>query len=73
MDGTAEVELLRCNYAARCRAPRCRQYRATTIVRYLEERGHLLRQFEACDEHAGLIVRREQLRGMTVRDIRGSS
>jgi len=29
-----EVELLRCGYAARCSRAGCRQYRATTIVRY---------------------------------------
>jgi hypothetical protein len=33
-----------------------------TIFRYLDERNHLLRQVEVCDEHAGLIMKREQRR-----------
>jgi hypothetical protein len=50
VDGAAEVELLRCDYAARCARAGCRQYhRATTIVRYLDNQGRPLRQFEVCD------------------------
>ena len=41
MDSAAEVELLRCDYAARCVRVRvgCRQYRATTIIRYVDNQG----------------------------------
>ena len=70
MDGAAEIELLRCDYAARCARARCRPYRATTIVRYVDNQGRPLRQIEVCDEHADLI-KREQPRS-TVRDLRGS-
>jgi hypothetical protein len=68
MDGAAEVELLRCDYAAHCSRAGCRQYRATTIVRYVDNQGRPLKQLEVCDDHANLIIRREQ-RG--VRDLRG--
>jgi len=67
-----EVELLRCHYLARCSGAGCGHNRATTIVRYLDARGHPLRQFaEVCDEHADLI-KREQPSGPKVRDLRGS-
>jgi hypothetical protein len=71
MDGAAEVELLRCDYAARCARAGCRQYRATTIVRYVDHQGRPLRQLEVCDDHADLIIRREQRGGAAVRDLRG--
>src|SRR5207244_127573 len=45
----AEVELLRCDYAARCSLAGCRQYRATTIVRYVDHQGPPIRQLEVCD------------------------
>jgi hypothetical protein len=38
-DGAAEVELLRCDYAARCSRAGCRQYRATTIIRHVAARA----------------------------------
>jgi hypothetical protein len=63
--------LLRCDYAARCSRAGCRQYRATTIVRYVDSQGRPLRQFEVCDDHADLIIRREQRGGAAVRDLRG--
>jgi hypothetical protein len=65
----AEVEMLRCGYAARCSDADCRQHHATTIVRYLDARGRPLRQFvEVCDEHADLIKR--EPRRLSVRDLR---
>jgi len=70
MDNVAEIELLQCDYAARCTRIRCRRYRATTIVRYFDDQGRALRQFEVCDRHAHLTIRREQLRGLKVRDLR---
>ena len=70
-DDAAEIELLRCEYAARCARVGCRRYRATTIVRYLDNQGRPLRQLEACDQHAELVKRREELRGLRVRDLRG--
>ena len=72
MDGAAEVELRRCDYAARCVRTGCRQYRATAIVRYVDNQGCPPRQFEARDGHADLIIRREQHAGASVRDLRGS-
>ena len=69
-DDTAEIELLRCEYAARCARVGCRRYRATTIVRYLDNQGRLLRQREFCDQHAELTIRREGLRGLKVQDLR---
>jgi hypothetical protein len=71
MDDAAEIELLRCDYAARCSRAGCRQYRATTIVRYVDSQGRPLRQFEVCDAHADLIIRRERRAGAAVRDLRG--
>jgi hypothetical protein len=66
-----EVELLRCGYAARCSRAGCRQYRATTIVRYLDAHGRPLRQLvEVRDEHAVLI--KSEQRRLSVRDLRGS-
>jgi hypothetical protein len=63
----AEVEMLRCGYAARCSRAGCRQYGATTIVRYLDYRGRPLRQLvEVCDEHADLI--KLEQRRLNVRD-----
>jgi hypothetical protein len=70
MDGATEVELLRCDYAARCVRSGCREHRATTIIRYVDDQGRPLRQFEVCDGHADLIIRREQWAGATVRDLR---
>lgn len=64
----AEVELLACDYAARCSRVGCRQYRATTIVRYVDHQGRPRKQLEVCDDHANLIIRREQ---RPVRDLRG--
>jgi hypothetical protein len=69
-DDADAVELLRCDYAARCVRAGCRRYRATTIVRYVDHQGRPLRQFEVCDDHADLIIRREQRGGATVRDLR---
>ena len=69
-DPVAEIELLRCDYAARCARVGCRRYKATTIVRYLDNQGRALRQLEFCDKHANLTLRREQLRGLKVRDLR---
>jgi hypothetical protein len=67
----AQVELLRCGYAARCSRAGCRQYRATTIVRYLDAHGRPLRQLvEVCDERAFLI--KSEQRRLSVRDLRGS-
>src|SRR5215472_760235 len=53
-------------------SPFCRRYRATTIVRYLDKQGRALRRFEVCDHHAELTIRREQLRGLKVNDLRRS-
>ena len=50
MDGAAEVELLPCDYAARYVRVGCRQYRATTIVRYVDHQGRPLKQLEVCGE-----------------------
>jgi hypothetical protein len=73
MDPVAtEVELLHCEYAARCTRVRCPQYRATTIVRYLDSQGRALRQLEFCDWHAGVIALRERRAGRRVRDLRRS-
>jgi hypothetical protein len=47
----------------------CRQYRATTIVRYVDNQGRQLKQLEVCDEDADLIARREQRTGADVRDL----
>ena len=71
METATEVELLRCDYAARCSRVGCRQHRATTIIRYVDNQGRPLRQFEVCDGHADLIIRREQRAGPAVRDLRG--
>ena len=71
MDGAAQAELLRCDYAARRSRAGCRQYRATTIVRYVDNQVRPLRQLEICDAHADLIVRRGQRGGVHVRDLRG--
>ena len=70
MDGAAQAELLRCDYAARRSRAGCRQYRATTIGRYVDNQGRPLRQLEVCDAH-DLIVRRGQRGGVHVRDLRG--
>lgn len=65
----AQVELLRCGYAARCSHEGCRHNRATTIVRHLDAQGHPLREIvEVCDEHADLIKRVQ--RRSSVRDLR---
>jgi hypothetical protein len=73
MDVAAEIELLHCEYAARCARVGCRRYRATVIVRYLDNQGRALRQLEVCEQHADLTIRREELRGLKVRDLRRSS
>ena len=66
----AQVELLRCGYAARCSQEGCRHHRATTIVRHLDAQGHPLREIvEVCDEHADQIKRVQ--RRLSVRDLRG--
>ena len=57
--------------AARCARAGCRRYRATTIVRYVDNQGRPLRQLEVCDDHANLIIRRAQRAGAAVRDLRG--
>ena len=44
------VELWPCGYTARCSARECRR-RATTIMRYLDNRGRADHQTEACDDH----------------------
>jgi hypothetical protein len=48
-----EIELLACGYPARCTAD---DYiclvRATTIARYTDGQGRVLRQQELCDWHA---------------------
>jgi len=67
-----EIELLQCEYAARCARVGCRRYKATTIARYLDNQGRALRQLEFCDQHANLIVRREERGGPPVRDLRRS-
>jgi hypothetical protein len=66
----AQVELLRCGYAARCSHEGCRHNGATTIVRHLDAQGHPLREIvEVCDEHADLI--KDVQRRLSVRDLRG--
>jgi hypothetical protein len=66
----AQIELLRCGYAARCSHEDCRHHRATTIVRHLDAQGHPLREIvEVCDEHADLI--KHEQRRLSVRDFRG--
>jgi hypothetical protein len=68
-----EVELLRCHHPARCSHAGCGDYRATTIVRYLDAKGRPLHHIaEVCDEHADLI-KGEQSSGAKVRDLRGFS
>ena len=68
----AEIEMLRCGYAARCSHAGCHQHSATTIVRYLDYRGRPLRELvEVCDEHADLI--KAEQRRLNVRDLRGFS
>jgi hypothetical protein len=49
----------------------CRQYRATVIVRYVDNQGRPPKQLEVCDGHADLIIRREQRDGASERDLRG--
>ena len=71
MDGAAQAELLRYDYAARRSRAGCGQYRATTIVRYVDNQGRPLRQLEVCDAHADLIVRRGSAAEWHVRDLRG--
>jgi hypothetical protein len=68
MDAVAEIELLHCSYSKRCSRLACR-YRARAIVRHLDDRGHLLRQFELCDNHVPLVVG-ERRAGVTIRDRR---
>ena len=68
----AEIELLRCEYVAQCTRPGCPHYPAMTIVRYLDDQGRALRQFQVCDRHAEVTIRREQLAGRPVRDLRSS-
>jgi hypothetical protein len=66
----AQVELLRCRYAARCSHEGCHHHPATTIVRHLNAQGHPLREImEVCDEHADLI--KGEQRRLSVRDLRG--
>jgi len=47
----AEIQLLPCGYPARCSVHEC-QVRATTLVRYTDNRSRPLRQWELCDRHA---------------------
>ena len=65
----AEIELISCEYAARCTRPGCPHYPATIILRYLDNQGGALRQFEVCDRHAEVTVRREELAGRPVKDL----
>jgi hypothetical protein len=43
-----------------------RDYRATTVVRFVDDQGRPLRQLELCDQYARLIATREQRRETTV-------
>jgi hypothetical protein len=70
MDDAVEIELLHCDYAARCVRAGCRQYRATTIVRYVDNQGRPLKQLEVFDGHADLIIRRAQWAGAAAHDCR---
>src|SRR5215813_5013086 len=70
MDDVVEIELLGCDYAAVCTRPGCPHYPATTIIRYLDNQGRALRQFEVCDRHTEVTVRREELAGRRLRDLR---
>jgi hypothetical protein len=64
------AELLRCDYAARRSRSGCRRYRATVIVRYLDNQGRALRQVEMCHKNARLAAETRVER--TVRDLRKS-
>jgi hypothetical protein len=47
----AEIQLLPCGYSACCSVDQC-QFRATTLVRYTDNQGRPLQQWELCDRHA---------------------
>ena len=63
------LTILRCGYASRCRASTCWR-RAAYILRKSEGNGRPLRQIELCDQHALVVLEREQLRGLGVTDRR---
>jgi hypothetical protein len=61
------IELLRCDYAARCSSADCGQHSATMIVRYLDAHGRPLHAIiELCDAHVDQVKRQGP-----VRDLRG--
>jgi hypothetical protein len=51
MSESQTLEIWPCGYVAKCSAPECR-WRATTILRYLDNQGRPDHQTEACDTHA---------------------
>jgi hypothetical protein len=50
MSEPREIELWPCRYSAGCSEPGCRRP-ATTILRYLDNRGRPDHQTDACDTH----------------------
>jgi hypothetical protein len=65
----AEVQILRCQYNAQCRAQRC-PAEATSIARYLDTGGVFLRQFELCEPHTVRLIMRDTARGIVASDYR---
>ena len=53
------VQIGRCGYLSRCRAPRCAAMRATIVLRKIDAAGRPVRQIELCDRHAQALIDRE--------------
>jgi hypothetical protein len=64
------VQIGRCGYIARCRAPRCSVRRATIVLRKIDAAGRPVRQIELCDRHAEAVIARERRRGFEILDRR---
>ena len=68
--GAGIVQLLNCDFSARCRVKNCRARNATTIARKLDRSGVYIRQLELCDGHARMVARREFRKGREIVDRR---
>jgi hypothetical protein len=59
MSKPLEVEVGPCGYVAKCSVPWCR-WHATTIMRYLDNRGRPYPQNAVCETHAREVVPRHE-------------
>ena len=64
------VQLLNCDFWARCRVKDCRARTATTIARKFDRLGGYIRQLELCDGHTRMLARREFRKGLRIVDRR---